>query len=805
MSTGISWPTIGGDPYEIPASGEVNWAELSEYLIALAQAQTTTAQKVAARIATTSPVTIGSASDYLVSAKMAVPGPVTINLPAGVLGQSFALGDGTGDAATNNITIVPNATDTIAGLATYVLNQDGASVQIVFSGAGNWTITAQAAGEGGGGGVSRNAIDAGTPAWVVYNNAVTGLLAEEQYLNASRGGLGINASASNGVVKFTAGVASVSPIANSDLGSGIDAAKIGSGTVSNAEFNFLDTVTSNIQTQLNAKQASGAYITGLTGDVVATGPGSVTSTIQSSVIVDSMISGSAAIAYSKLAALTTSRALASDGSGKIATANTTLLELNFVNGVTSLIQPQLDGKVAGPAASVDSEIMLFSGITGKVAKRSTLTGVAKLTTGVISVSAVDLSTIEVTGTLPIARGGTGQVTRQTALDGLLPTQTGLAGQVLTTNGSTAAWAAGGSGGGYTVSVITANPAPAVANTQYLANTTGAAFSITLPAGVTGTKIKIQDDRGTWDSNNLTIIPATGERIWPLAINVSLVCNVIRGWIELVYDGAGWSPNSLASTTLGSGSGLVGVAVSTTVALATNGVMYEADTTSAGFTITLPGGTSAAVVGVLDAGLKFGTNNLILAPATGQSLDDGAANDTITMDVTRGNIIVYRANGASVWKSQVGSLTRYAGGSIPGSTTGLAQTGAIGELFGTQRAGTGGSVYTDFTTTGWSATPTSVVQRTLNIGIYLVSYSVQTVQSTGAYAAYSSLFIGGVEVDGTNGRQFRDSANGGFTTMADAKPISITSNATLVSIVTAISGFVGTSTGSRNTLTIVRIA
>lgn len=42
--------------------------------------------------------------------------------------------------------------------------------------------------------------------------------------------------------------------------------------------------------------------------------------------------------------LTASRALSSDSSGKIAVATTTLVELNYVNGVTSAIQTQIDAK-----------------------------------------------------------------------------------------------------------------------------------------------------------------------------------------------------------------------------------------------------------------------------------------------------------------------------------------------------------------------------------------------------------------------------------------------------------------------------
>jgi hypothetical protein len=48
----------------------------------------------------------------------------------------------------------------------------------------------------------------------------------------------------------------------------------------------------------------------------------------------------------------------------------------------------------------------------------------------------------VTGVLPIANGGTGQTTAQTAIDALLPSQTGNSGKFLTTNGSTSSWGEG---------------------------------------------------------------------------------------------------------------------------------------------------------------------------------------------------------------------------------------------------------------------------------------------------------------------------------------------------------------------------
>lgn len=83
-------------------------------------------------------------------------------------------------------------------------------------------------------------------------------------------------------------------------------------TATSAELNYTDGVTSNIQTQLNGKQAT---ITG----------------------------GASTIASSNLTAY---RALISNGSGKVAVSTATSSELSYLGGVTSNIQTQLNGKAA---------------------------------------------------------------------------------------------------------------------------------------------------------------------------------------------------------------------------------------------------------------------------------------------------------------------------------------------------------------------------------------------------------------------------------------------------------------------------
>lgn len=97
------------------------------------------------------------------------------------------------------------------------------------------------------------------------------------------------------------------------------------------------------------------------------------------------------------------------------------------------------GDVAGATGSVNNEIVLFSGTTGKVLKRAAGTGFVKATSGVISYStAVDLST-DTTGSLPINRGGTGQATASDALNALLPSQTGNANKFFQTDGTNSGW------------------------------------------------------------------------------------------------------------------------------------------------------------------------------------------------------------------------------------------------------------------------------------------------------------------------------------------------------------------------------
>lgn len=199
--------------------------------------------------------------------------------------------------------------------------------------------------------------------------------------------------------------------------------------------------------------------------------------LSSSLIVNADVSPSAAIALTKLAATTVSRALVSDASGFITAATTTSTEIGFVSGVTSSIQTQLNAKGSGTVTSVALSVPASSifGVTGSPV---TTTGTLGLTTtgtsggipyfsstsalsssalltanalilgggsgaaptalgslgttstvlhgnaaGAPTFGAVSLTT-DVSGALPIANGGTGQTAKTAAFDALQPMTTG---------------------------------------------------------------------------------------------------------------------------------------------------------------------------------------------------------------------------------------------------------------------------------------------------------------------------------------------------------------------------------------------
>jgi hypothetical protein len=97
----------------------------------------------------------------------------------------------------------------------------------------------------------------------------------------------------------------------------------------------------------------------------------------------------------------------------------------------------------GFASYTTGDILYASSGTALAKLNGVATGNALISGGVgtaPSYGKIGLTT-HVTGTLPVANGGTGQTTEANAINALLPTQTGNSGYYLTTDGSVSSWAA----------------------------------------------------------------------------------------------------------------------------------------------------------------------------------------------------------------------------------------------------------------------------------------------------------------------------------------------------------------------------
>ena len=124
--------------YSIPESGETGWMSLTDFLVDLASnAQTTNKQFLATRISTVATTVVSAATDCVLGINYA--GAATVNLPAGVANQIFFIGDESGNAATNNITLTPNGTNTINGTSSFVISNNKQKIIIVFY-QGDWKL-----------------------------------------------------------------------------------------------------------------------------------------------------------------------------------------------------------------------------------------------------------------------------------------------------------------------------------------------------------------------------------------------------------------------------------------------------------------------------------------------------------------------------------------------------------------------------------------------------------------------------------------------------------------------------------------
>lgn len=159
-------------------------------------------------------------------------------------------------------------------------------------------------------------------------------------------------------------------VTNAKVAAGIDAAKIGAGTVSNTEFGYLDGVTSSLQPQINGKQPSDATLTALAafntnGIMKQTAPdtftavvaptGAIVGTTDTQTLTNKSIDAAQLTGTVPIGRLPTSIDAANIADGSV--SNT---EFQYINSLTSNAQTQLDAKAplshVGSGGNAHSEV-----------------------------------------------------------------------------------------------------------------------------------------------------------------------------------------------------------------------------------------------------------------------------------------------------------------------------------------------------------------------------------------------------------------------------------------------------------------
>ena len=249
-------------------------------------------------------------------------------------------------------------------------------------------------------------------------------------------------------------------------------------------------------------------------------------------LIDFNVNGTVAISASGATTLSTANGATDQARGAI---------LNYTGSTAGVLTIPSVSKVY-QARAATAQLTLTNGSNSLVLVAGDLATVATDGTSIWKVQSADFATRKLTNLgAPTSNldAATKKYVDDTAFSSTttLPGQTGNAGKVLGTDGTLASW-------GLAVPdfEIKTTTYTAVAGDRLFADTTGGAFTITLPASpVEGDEILIADGGVTpsaagWRGNNLTIA-RNGSTLGGVAEN--LTCNLRGRALRLTYKSANW--------------------------------------------------------------------------------------------------------------------------------------------------------------------------------------------------------------------------------------------------------------------------
>ena len=301
-----------------------------------------------------------------------------------------------------------------------------------------------------------------------------------------------------------------------------------------------------------------------------------------------------------------------------------------------------------------------NGSAGGVTSFNTRTGAVTLTSGDVT-TALGYTPTNASLPISIANGGTGQITASDAITALLPSQTGNAGDVLTTNGTIAAWQTPAGAGLGSVSSVSATGANGIGVTGSPITTVGTlAFSLgdLTPTG------NITMVGGKQFRGDFTSTPASRTLIQSSTLNgasnVNIVPNGSSTDASINVDNSSGLINSyrstlfVSSTAAGISAGVRGTGTALPFNITNNGTTAISISTAGVTTI------AGTIVGSVNGNAATVTTN---ANLTGDVTSVGNATTLGTVAVTKGGTAqTTYATGDILYASATNTLSKLAVGS-----------------------------------------------------------------------------------------------------------------------------------------------
>ena len=422
---------------------------------------------------------------------------------------------------------------------------------------------------------------------------------------------------------------------------------------------------------------------------------------------------------------------------------------NFSTG--TFTWPTFNQNTTGSAASLSATLLASSGGTGQssyttgdllyASSTTTIGKLAGITAGYVLLSGGGASTAEpqwgklgltthVSGSLPIANGGTGQTTAVLAFNALVPSQTGNGGKVLTTDGTNTSWATISGGGGGTVtsvsgtgtvSGLTLSGTVTTSGSLTLGGTLTVANSATTATNLnTASAIVARDASGNFTAGTITAA-LVGNVTGNVTGTAATITGVYSGTItsSQITTGLGFTPYNATNpsgyiTSAGTAtnvSGIVAVANGGT-GTATPGLVAGSNVTITGtwpnqtISSTAAGGGGGTVTSVSGTGTVSGLT------LTGTVTSSGSLTLGGTLSVANSATTATNLNTASAIVARdasgnfsAGTITAALTGNVTGNLTG----NVTGNVSGTAATITGtysGTITSSQITTGLGFTPYS---------------------------------------------------------------------------------------------------